>query len=136
MGGAKKPSGRFSGTRGNPQGSLPLGDGGSDDAPKPTYAPSPKHEPGHNWGSENPIRTQEEGQRLLDTGYSNGKQIYNVTDDGTIIKFQPDGTPENGYHPYVIESVDEIIPRTILRQMMKDGKISKHRYNQILGGNL
>lgn len=34
----------------------------------PKYAPSPKHEPG-GWGSENPIRTPQEGQHLLETGY-------------------------------------------------------------------
>ena len=89
------------------------------------YAPSPKHEPGHNWGSENPIKTQEEGQELLDTGYSNGKQLYNVTEDGTIVKFQPDGTPDNGYHSYAIDSPSEI-PTSILRQMLADGKIGQH----------
>lgn len=73
---------------------------------------------------------------MLATGYSNGKQIYNVISDGTIVKFQPDGTSENGYHAYLIESADEIRPRSILRQMLNDGKISKHRYNQILHGNL
>lgn len=109
---------------------------GNESKGKPTYAPSPKHESGHNWGSENPIKTQEEGQELLATGYSNGKQIYNVIPDGTIVKFQPDGTSENGYHAYLIESADEIRPRSILRQMLNDGKISKHRYNQILHGNL
>ncbi|MCR4870920.1 MAG: hypothetical protein K5859_06465 [Atopobiaceae bacterium] len=133
--GAKGDSALFEGTRGKSQGSLDLGGGGEGAAPKPTYSPSPKHEPGHNWGSENPIRSQEEGQRLLETGYSNGKQIFNVTDDGTIIKFQPDGTPENGYHAYPISSPSEI-PTSILRQMVQDGKISRHRYNQILGGQL
>ena len=44
----------------------------------PLYMPSPKHDEG--WGSNNPIKTQEEGQRLLDSGYRDGKQIYNVTD--------------------------------------------------------
>lgn len=136
MAGSKGDSTLFSGTRGNPQGKLDLGDGGgSGGMPKPTYAPSPKHEPGHNWGSENPIKTQEEGQRLLDTGYSNGKQIFNVTDDGTIVKFQPDGTPENGYHAYPIASPSEI-PTSILRQMLRDGKISSHRYNEIRHGKL
>ena len=105
------------------------------DKPKPTYAPSPKHEPGHNWGNENPIRTQEEGQRLLDTGYSDGKQIYNVTDDGIIIKFQPDGTPENGYHPYAISKAEDI-PASVLRQMVKDGKITKNTSKKASRGKL
>ena len=122
---SKGGSDLFGGTRGNPQGRLPLDEGSVSDTPKPVYAPSPKHEPGHNWGTENPIKTQEEGQRLLDTGYSDGKQIYNVTDDGIIIKFQPDGTPENGYHPYAISKAEDI-PASVLRQMVKDGKITKN----------
>ena len=109
--------------------------GGSVGKPKPTYAPSPKHEPGHNWGNENPIRTQEEGQRLLDTGYSDGKQIYNVTDDGIIIKFQPDGTPENGYHPYAISEARDV-PASVLRQMVRDGKISKSTASRARRGKL
>ena len=72
---------------------------------------------------------------LLDTGYSNGRQVFNVTEDGTLIKFQPDGTPENGYHAYSISSPSEI-PTSILRQMVQDGKISRHRYNQIISGQL
>ena len=131
---SKGPGGEFSGTRGNPQGSLPLG-GESGGGASPTYVPSPKHEPGYGWGSENPIGSQAEGQRLLDTGYSNGKQVFNVTDDGTIIKFQPDGTPQNGYHAYPISSPSEI-PTSILRQMLSDGIITRHRYNQIINGNL
>lgn len=131
---AKGGSGLFGGTRGNPQGSFDLRDGGAS-TPKPTYSPSPKHESGYGWGSENPIKTKEEGQRLLDSGYSNGKQAFNVTGDGTVIKFQPDGTPENGYHAYPISSPSEI-PTSILRQMMTDGKISRHRYNQIINGQL
>lgn len=111
-----------------------MGDGSGSDV-SPTYVPSPKHEPGYGWGSENPISSQSEGQRLLDTGYSNGKQIFNVTDDGTIIKFQPDGTPQNGYHAYPISSPSEI-PTSILRQMLSDGKITRHRYRQIISGNL
>ena len=34
----------------------------------PVYNPSPKHDKG-GWGSNNPIKTQEEGQRLLDSGF-------------------------------------------------------------------
>ncbi|MBR6959169.1 MAG: hypothetical protein IKH76_01685, partial [Clostridiales bacterium] len=62
----------------------------------PTYVPSPKHESGHNRGSENPIKSQSEGQQLLDTGYKDGRQVYNITEKGDIVKFQPDGTPNNG----------------------------------------
>ena len=134
---SKGSSGFFDGTKGNPQGKLDLEDnsGSAHGSPKPTYAPSPKHEPNHNWGSVNPVKTQAEGQRLLDNGYSNGKQVFNITDDGIIVKFQPDGTPNNGYHSYAIASPNEI-PTNILRQMLDDGKITRHRYIQIISGNL
>jgi len=51
------------------------------------------------------------------------------------VKFQPDGTPENGYHAYAITSPREI-PTSILREMLRDGKISRSRYNRIIGGQL
>ncbi len=54
---------------------------------QPTYVPSPKHEPGYGWGSNNPIKTQKEGQELLATAYIDGKQYYNITDTGKIVKF-------------------------------------------------
>lgn len=133
--GAKGDSTLFGGTRGKLQGRLDLEGDGEGATPKPTYVPSPKHEPGHNWGTENPIKTQEEGQRLLDTGYSDGKQIYNVTDDGIIIKFQPDGTPENGYHPYAITKAEDI-PASVLRQMVRDGKITKNKSKKASKGKL
>ena len=50
----------------------------------PKYVPSAKHEP-RRWGSPNPIESQEEGQKLLDTGYQQGKQIYNVTKNKDIV---------------------------------------------------
>ena len=86
----------------------------------PLYKPSPKHDEKGGWGSVNPIKSQKEGQKLLDTGYNNGKQIYNVTSDGTIIKFQPDNTPENGYHSYKVKNPKEI-PNEVLKAMYKDG---------------
>ena len=133
---AKGGSGIFDGTRGNPQGSFDLSGGaGEGSTPKPTYSPSPKHDPVHGWGNPNPIKNQEEGQRLLDTGYRDGRQIYNVTDDGTIIKFQPDGTPENGYHPYVVSEARDV-PAAVLRQMVRDGKISKSTASRARRGKL
>jgi len=100
--------------------------------PEPQYVPSPKHEPG-GWGSSNPIKNQAEGQRLLDTGYKNGRQIYNVTDEGKIVKFQPDNSPQNGFHAYEVTKPRDI-PPSILRQMRDDGKISSSEYNRILKG--
>lgn len=104
---------------------------GSDEHP-PIYIPSPKHDKG-GWGSNNPIKTMEEGQQLLDSGYHDGKQVYNVTDDGTIVKFQPDNTPNNGYHSYEVSKPRDI-PPSILKQMLSDGIITKTEYNKIRKG--
>lgn len=101
----------------------------------PRYDPSPKHEPGHNWGSENPIKTQSEGQQLLDSGYKHGKQVYNKTDDGIIVKFQPDNSPGNGYHAYEVSKPRDI-PSSVLKQMLSDGKITKSEYNKLRKGKV
>ncbi len=68
----------------------------------PKYIPSPKHEKGGS-GTPNPIKTKEEGQKLLETGYKEpgGKQIYNITEEGKIIVYQPDNT--GGYHCYEVK---------------------------------
>ena len=135
-------SGLGHGTTGSPQGNIKeqeypsqasANEASTGDSKAPVYAPSPKHEPGHNWGSENPIKTQEEGQHLLDTGYKDGKQVYNITDDGKLVKFQPDGTPNNGYHAYEVFSPPDI-PPSVLKQMLDDGKISKSDYKKYLKG--
>lgn len=102
---------------------------------KPTYVPSPKHKPGHNWGSEDPITSQTEGQQLLDTGYKNGKQVYNITKDGNIVKFQPEGMPNNGYHAYKVSKPRDI-PNTVLKQMLTDGKITLPEYNKYRKGKI
>ena len=99
----------------------------------PQYVPSPKHEPGHNWGSGNPIGNQHEGQALLNTGYKSGKQIFNVTGKGEIVKFQPDNSPNNGYHAYKVSSPRDI-PTDVLKQMLADGKISRPEYNRLRKG--
>ena len=67
------------------------------------------HEQGRR-GSPNPIKSHEEGQHLLDTGYKYEKEIYNVTDSGKVVKFMPDNSPENGYHSYGISSPRDIPP--------------------------
>lgn len=102
-------------------------------SPPPTYIPSPKHNPGSGWGSENPISSPTEGQHLLETGYRQGRQIYNVTSDGGIVKFQPDGTPQNGYHSYKVTSPRDI-PSSVLKKMLEDGLISRAQYNRIRRG--
>lgn len=130
------------GTVGSPQGSIeeqiyPLQVSANEAAiaqeTPPVYVPSPKHRPGHNWGTENPIKTLEEGQYLLETGYPDGKQIYNVTADGKLVKFQPDNSPENGYHAYEVLGPPDI-PPGVLRRMLQDGKISKSDYKKFLKG--
>ncbi|MBQ6230772.1 MAG: hypothetical protein IJJ74_06600 [Eubacterium sp.] len=104
-------------------------------ATPPKYIPSPKHVPGHSFkgASENPIKTQDEGQHLLDTGYKEGKQIYNITESGKMVKFQPDGSPDNGYHSYEVSKPRDI-PAGILKKMLEDGKISKAEYNKYRKG--
>lgn len=97
------------------------------------YVPSPKHEPGHNWGTENPIKTIAEGQALLENGYKNGKQIYNITKEGKLVKFQPDNSKDNGYHSYEVFSPPDV-PPAVLRKMLQDGKISKVEYRKRLRG--
>lgn len=95
----------------------------------PKYDPSPKHESRYGWGSNNPIKDHTEGQQLLDTGYQSGKQIYNITNEGVIVKFQPDNTPGNGFHPYEVSKTRDI-PATILKKMLADGKITHSDYNR------
>jgi len=95
----------------------------------PTYKPSPKHQPGGS-GTPNPIKTKEEGQHLLDTGYHDGKQIYNITSSGKIVVFQPDNTPDNGYHSYEVNPSSKTPPK-VLKQMVQDGKLSKSECQKI-----
>lgn len=135
-------SGQGHGTNGSPQNTFEeqlypaqasANESSASEQPAPTYAPSPKHEPGHNFGSPNPIKSPQEGQALLDTGYHSGKQIYNITDEGKLVKFMPDNTPTNGYHAYEVFSPPDI-PPSVLKQMKKDGKITKSEYKKILKG--
>lgn len=98
----------------------------------PIYEPSPKHDKG-GWGTNNPIKSLEEGQQLLELGYHDGKQIYNITTDRVFVKFQPSNTTYNGYHSYEVFKTRDIPPR-ILKEMLKDGKISRAEYNKIRKG--
>lgn len=66
----------------------------------------------------------------LDTVFKLGKQIYNITERGEIVKFQPGKTPKNGFHPYGVKSDDDIPPK-VSRWLLETGKISKARYNKI-----
>ena len=104
-------------------------------SPTPKYIPSPKHVPGHSFkgASVNPIKSEAEGQYLLDTGYKDGRQVYNITQEGKIVKFQPDGSPENSYHSYEVSKPRDIPPQ-VLKQMYNDGKISKTEYNKYRKG--
>jgi len=138
---ATNDSGEGHGTNGSPQETIEetlypsqvdANENVSETTNPPVYDPSPKHDKG-GWGSNNPIKSQEEGQQLLDTGYSDGKQVYNVTDSGTIVKFQPDNTPNNGYHSYEVSKPRDI-PNNILKSMLADGKISKADYNKYRKG--
>ncbi|AET58465.1 hypothetical protein HPL003_08510 [Paenibacillus terrae HPL-003] len=104
---------------------------GTGEVPKRTYEPSPKHDPQSGWGSPNPIPDAETGQKLLDTAYSSSKnkQLYNIH-EGKLVKFQPDG--ETGWHPYEVTNPAKEVPADVLRQFLKDGKITKVEYNKLL----
>lgn len=139
---ATSNSGQGHGTQGSPQGTIEeqiypaqtiSNETPGNEVRPPVYAPSPKHEPGHNWGSKNPIKDSLEGQHLLNTGYHDGRQIYNTTNTGELVKFQPDGTPENGYHAYSVSGPPDV-PPGILKQMLHDGRISKSTYKKFLKG--
>lgn len=49
---------------------------------------------------------------------------------GIVVKFQPDNTPNNGYHAYEVSKLRDI-PVTILKALLEDGKISKAEYNKL-----
>lgn len=121
---AKGDGGDFDGTIGQPQMKINFEGIASRHVttnPKPTYAPSPKHDQKHHWddASPNPIRTFQEGQHLLETGFKLGKQIYNVTEHGEIVKFQPDNGPQAGYHAYgTVEKRD--LPTEVLHWAIGD----------------
>ena len=100
----------------------------------PIYDPSPKHEQS-GWGSNNPIKTRDEGQQLLDSGYAEVKQIFNITLSGKIVKFQPDNSPKNGYHAYEVSKPRDI-PSSILKQMLRDGRITRSEYNKFRKGKI
>ena len=98
----------------------------------PIYSPSPKHDVG-GWGSRNPIKMQSEGQHLLESGYKHGKQVYNITNEGVIVKFQPDNSPNNSYHSYEV-SKNRDIPSEVLKKMFNDGKLTRAEYNKFRKG--
>jgi len=104
--------------------------GGVQDA-NPKYSPTSKHDKVSGYGSPDPIKSQVEGQRLLETGYKSGKQYYNITDEGKIVKFQPANTPEKEYHAYEVTSPRDI-PPNILRKMRDEGKISPSDYKKFI----
>lgn len=138
---ATSDSGQGHGTNGSPQETIDeviypaqaeANENIGDSEKPPVYDPSPKHDEG-GWGTRNPIKTREEGQRLLDTAISDRKQRYNVTDDGVIVKFQPDNTPNNGYHSYEV-SKQRDIPPGILKQLLEASKITRAEYNKFRKG--
>lgn len=104
---------------------------GSQQVP-PKYTPTAKHGPGGH-GSPDPIKTDSEGQHLLETGVKDGKQVYNVTDDKKVVKFQPANTPTNEYHSYEVSNPRDI-PTKVLRDLLEKGKITKSDYNKLRKG--
>ncbi|WP_422759387.1 hypothetical protein [Paenibacillus sp. S29] len=69
--------------------------------------------------------------KLLDAAYSSlkNKQLYNIY-EGKLVKFQPDG--EMGWHPYEVTNPAREVPADVLRQFLRDGKITKVEYNKLL----
>ena len=98
------------------------------------YVPNPKHNE-KGWGSRNPIIEKGEGQDLIDKGTRDGKQIYNITPRGELVKYQPDNTPEKGYHPYEIYK-NKDLPVSVIREWYKIGRISKAEYNRLIKGKI
>ena len=98
------------------------------------FKPSPKHDPKSGWGSPDPIPNIEIGQEVLDTAYSSSKtkQLYNIY-DGKLVKFQPDTV--SGWHSYLVENAAKEVPADVLRQMLKDGKITKAEYKNFIKNN-
>lgn len=94
---------------------------------KAKYSPTLKHQP-RQWGSLNPIMSNEDGQELLETGYKYGKQIFNITKNKEIVKFQPDNT--GGYHSYTVLKQKDL-PNKILKMFFKDKKITRAEYNKL-----
>lgn len=95
------------------------------------YKPSPKHDPVSGWGSPDPYYYDiEAGQKALDTAYfsSKDKQLYNITSDGKLVKYQPD-TNET-WHCYEVENPSKEVPADVLRQMKADKKITNVQYNK------
>ena len=133
---AKGDGGDFDGTIGRPQMRIDFdGEASRTEAtkPKPTYEPSPKHDPVRHWdgASINPIRSHKEGQHLLETGFKLGKQVYNITEHGEIVKFQPTNTPKNEYHSYGAEE-KQSLPTPVLRWLRDRGAISRGEYTKLV----
>lgn len=120
--------------RGNPNGPKTKGNKDASKEIGMKYIPSPKHAIG-GWGTPNPIKTKKEGQKLLNTGIKDGKQIYNVTADGRIVKFQPDNTPQNGYHSYAVNNIRDIKPPAA-KKMYEAGMIDYKTYIKIIRNKL
>uniref|UniRef100_UPI00055A8557 VENN motif pre-toxin domain-containing protein n=1 Tax=Stenoxybacter acetivorans TaxID=422441 RepID=UPI00055A8557 len=95
-----------------------------------SYVSSPKHEKGGS-GTRMDLNNNE-AQKLFEEATSLGKQKYGFK-DGKIYEFQPDGT--GGYHGYPIPPNELITQQggaNILRQWLKEGKITNSQYNKLI----
>ena len=50
-----------------------------------------------------------------------------------FVKFQPDHTPENGFHAYEVLTPRDI-PTSIMKKLLNDGKITKSEYGKLRNG--
>ena len=73
------------------------------------------------------------GQESLNSAYSSTrtKQLYNVY-DGKLVKFQPDNA--GTWHAYEVTNPAVEVPTDVLRNMHKDGVISKAQYLKWIKG--
>lgn len=97
------------------------------DAPKKAYKPIRKHQKG-GWGTEMDI-DDSTAQKVLDEAIPGGKQQYGLH-DGKVYEFQPDNT--GGWHGYPVPG--NKAPPSVLKQMLKEDRITKNQYKKLLKG--
>ncbi|MFC0234497.1 hypothetical protein ACFFIF_10885 [Vagococcus entomophilus] len=103
--------------------------------PNGKYVSSPKHTPEGKggWGSEMDLGS-DEAQKVLNESKQVGNQKYGLK-NGQIYEFQPDGA--GGWHGYKIkgtELTDKKGGADVLRNWLKEGKISNSQYNKLRRG--
>jgi hypothetical protein len=94
---------------------------------KKQYKPTKKHQKG-GWGTEMDL-DDATAQKVLDDAIPGGKQQYGIY-NGKVYEFQPDNT--GGWHGYPIPGNQA--PPSVLKKMLKDGRITKNQYKKLIKG--